>query len=166
MANGITAKQLYPATFTANEVITEGATVTLVSGVYTKIGEYVVKADELVGMGRGAYSALNDAIGRLFAEFKDNSGTPAQITDAKFRIMLESSQDMPVGDRPVYLDVDLTAIANGKTDPSQRFVLPFDGTLLSKDKKFVFLIKNNTSSAITLSKANSTVAMDVTRALI
>ncbi len=164
MANAINSSQLYPATFTANEVITEGATVTLVPGVYSKIGEYVVKADEIVGMGRGGYSALNDAIGRLFAVFKDNSNE--KIKDAKFRIMLESSQDMPIGSRPVYIDVDLSAIDNGAETPSERFVFPFDGTLLSKDKKFVFLIKNNSSGAITLSKANSVVALDVTRGLV
>lgn len=162
----INSNMLYPGTFTVDQVITEGATVSLAPGVFTKIGQYVVKADELVGIGRGQYDALNSAIGRLFAKFKDNASTPATITNATFRIMLESSQDIPIGSKPVYVDVDLTQLLLGETDPSQRFVLPFDGTMLSRDKKFVFMIKNNGSSAVTLVKANSTVEMDITRALI
>lgn len=162
----INTNNLYPGTFTENQVITEGATVTLTPGNYTKIGEYVVKADELVGPGRGGYNAQDTAIGRLFAQFYDNSGTPVAITDATFRVMLESSQDMPVGTRPVYLDVDCSQLTLGATDPSHRFTLPFENVMLSKDKKFVFLIKNNTSSAVTLAKANSKVAMDITRCLI
>jgi len=162
----ISANNIYPGTFTKDQVITEGATVTLNPGVYTKIGQYVVKADELVGLGRGGYDALNTAIGRLFAKFYDNSGTPVAITNATFRIMLESSQDMPIGAKPVFVDVDASQLVLGATNPAERFVFPFDGTLLSKDKKFVFEIKNNGSSAVTLSKANSTVEMDITRALI
>ncbi len=165
MAN-IDTRNLYPGTFTADQVITEGATVSLLPGVYNKIGEYVVKADELVGIGRGAYATLNEAIGRLFATFYDNGGTPAAITNATFRIMLESSQDIPIGSKPVYLDVDCSQLVQGANDPAQRFVLPFDGVLLSKDKKFVFMIKNNSANTVTLSKANSTVAMDITRCLI
>lgn len=157
---------LYPGTFTANEVITMGSTVSLVAGVYTKIGEYIVKADEMVGMGKGAFSAQNEAIGRLFASFYDNSGTPVAITAGKFRVMTMSSQDIPIGSRPVLIDVDLPALTTGATTPEQRYIFPFDGLLLSKDKKFVFFIKNTTSSAVTLSKANSTVLMDITRALI
>lgn len=165
MAN-ISATQFYPGTFTADQVITEGSTVTLLPGVYNKVGQYVVKADELVGIGRGSYSAQNDAIGRLFATFYDNSGTPVAITNATFRIMLMSSQDIPIGAKPVYLDVDCSQLTLGATNPEDRFVLPFDGVLLSKDKKFVFYIKNNGAASVTLSKANSTVAMDITRALI
>lgn len=162
----ISTNNIYPGTFTVDQVITEGSTVALLPGVYNKIGEYVVKADELVGIGRGAYDALNTAIGRLFAKFYDNSSTPVAITNATFRIMLESSQDIPIGQKPVYVDVDCSQLVLGATDPSQRFVLPFDGTMLSKDKKFVFMIKNNGSSSVTLSKANSTVEMDITRALL
>lgn len=166
MNGTINTNALYPGTFTADQVITEGATVTLLPGVYNKIGQYVVKADEMVGVGRGAYDALNTAIGRLYADFKDNGGTPAAITNATFRIMLMSSQDIPVGEKPVYLDVDCSQLTSGASNPAERFPLPFDNTLLTKDKKFVFYLKNNGSSSVTLSKANSTVAMDITRALI
>jgi hypothetical protein len=160
----VNSSALYPATFTREEVITKGATVALVAGQYTPIGEYVVKADELVGMGRGAMIAQNEAIGRLFAAFYDNTGTPVAITTGKFRIMLLSSQDIPIGNKPVYIDVDLAALTSGQSIPADRFVLPFDNTLLSQDKKFQFLLK--VPSAVTLSKANSNILLDVTRALV
>ena len=163
MAN-ISKDSLYPATFTQEEVISKGATVALVAGQYTPIGEYVVKADELVGIGRGALVAQNEAIGRFFAKFYDNTGTPVAITLGKLRIMLLSSQDMPIGSKPVYLDVDLAALTTGESIPTDRFALPFDNTMLSKDKKIQFLLKVPT--AVTLAKANSKVLLDVTRALV
>lgn len=164
---GIDRNSLYSATFTEEEVITKGDTngdITLVAGQYTPIGEYTVKADELVGIGRGALVAQNEAIGRLYAAFYDSETTPGAITDGKFRIMLLSSQDIPIGSKPVYLDVDLAALTTGATIPADRFVLPFDNTMLSKDKKFQFLIKVPTAKV--LDKDNCTVLLDVTRALL
>ena len=158
-----TAKVLYPGSFTEKEVCSEG-NVSLTPGVYTKIGEYKVQADELVGIGRGSYSAQNDAVGRIIANFKDSAGNA--ITSGKFRIMLVSSQDIPIGQKPVWIDVDLNQLTLGATNPTEKYVLPFDGTLLSRDKKFQFFIMNTTSSAVTLNAATSSVLMDITRALV
>ena len=154
---------LYPGSFTEKEVCSEG-NVSLTPGVYTKIGEYKVQADELVGIGRGSYSAQNDAVGRIIANFKDSAGNA--ITSGKFRIMLVSSQDIPIGSKPVWIDVDLNQLTLGATNPTEKYVLPFDGTLLSRDKKFQFFIMNTTSSAVTLNAATSSVLMDITRALV
>lgn len=162
---GVNASALYSATFTKEEVFS-AATVTLINNQYVPIGEYTVKADELVGIGRGALVAQNEAIGRMFAKFFDSTAIPVQVTAGKFRIMLLSSQDMPIGGKPVYIDVDLMALTTGETIPQDRFVLPFDNTMLSQDKKIQFLIKNTSGSNITLSKANSTVLLDMTRALL
>lgn len=159
----INQKQLYPATFTQDIVCSKGE-VALTPGVFTLIGEYVVKADELVGIGRGAYAALNEAIGRVYAKFVNAEGTA--IVKGKLRIMLVSSQDMPIGSKPVFLDVDLAQLTVGENTPSERYVLPFDGTLLSKDKKIQFFIMNNATEAITLDGEGSTVLIDMTRALV
>lgn len=156
------ATNLYPATFTAAEVCSKGD-VSLVQGVFTLIGEYTVKADECIGIGRGAYSSLDTAIGRLFAKFKDTSSN--DITAGKLRIMLVSSQDMPIGAKPVYLDVDLAQLTVGETTPSERYVLPFDGTMLTKDKKIQFLIYNP-NAAVTLDASACNVLIDMTRALV
>lgn len=154
---------LYPGSFTQKEVCSEGD-VALTPGVYTKIGEYKVQADELVGIGRGSYSAQNDAVGRIIANFKDSSGNA--ITSGKFRIMLVSSQDIPIGQKPVWIDVDLNQLTLGATNPAEKYVLPFDGTLLSRDKKFQFFIMNTTSSSVTLDASACSVLMDITRALV
>lgn len=160
----ISRSALYPATFTKTEVITKGATVSLVANQFTPIGEYTVKADELVGIGRGSMGTQSDAIGRFYAAFYDSEATPGKIDSGKFRIMLLSSQDMPIGERPVYLDVDLAALTTGASIPADRFVLPFDEVLLSEDRKIQFLIK--VPAAKTLSAANSTVMLDMVRALL
>lgn len=156
------ATNLYPATFTAAEVCSKGD-VSLTQGVFTLIGEYTVKADECVGIGRGSYSSLDTATGRLFAKFKDSNAK--DITAGKFRIMLVSSQDMPIGSKPVHLDVDLAQLTVGETTPSERYVLPFDGTMLTKDKKIQFLIKSSAAN-ITLDADSCNILMDMTRSLV
>lgn len=161
----IDARSYFPVTMTKEDIF-GAATVACPAAQYTLIGSYTVAADELVGIGRGGMVAQNEAIGRLFATFFDTTGTPVQLTQGKFRVQYSSSQNMPIGSKPVQLDVDLAAITTGSTAPSERYVLPFDNTLLAKDRVIQFYIYNGTSSSVTLSKANSTVMMDCTRALV
>ena len=159
----------YAGTFNEDIVCSEdtGSGVVLTPGMYVPIGKYVVKADERVGLGRGGYDSQNAAIGHLFAQFFDNTAsTPVQITNGKFRVLLESSQGIPIGGRPVWVDVDLNQIATGKDTPSERYAFPFEDVVLSEDRVFKFLIKNNGSTPVTLSKANSKVICDVTRVMI
>jgi len=152
---------VYPATFTAVDVI--AADVLLAVGQYTLIGEYKVSADELVGLGRGSNAAQSDAIGRLYADFVNTSA--ADIATGKFRVMVVSSQNIPAGPKPVAIDVDLAALRTGETIPADRYALPFDGTMLSEDKKFQFFIKNGGAAAVTLDLSASTVLMDMSRVL-
>jgi len=161
----INKSTLYPGSFTEEDVF-GSSTVACPAGQYTLIGEYVVKADEAVGVGRGGYASQDQAIGHIFATFYDNSGTPVQLTNGKFRIMFSSSQNIPIGSKPVYLDVDLAALTTGATIPSDRFPLPFENVVLTKDRKIQFFIYNATASSVTLAKANSTVYIDATRALL
>lgn len=161
----INKSTLYPGSFTEEDVF-DSASVACPAGQYTLIGEYIVKADEAVGIGRGGYASQNEAIGHLYASFKDNQSTPAQFLNGKFRIMYSSSQDIPIGSKPVFVDVDLSAIATGATIPSDRFALPFENVLLTKDRKIQFYIYNGTGSTVTLVKANSDIYIDATRALL
>ena len=164
MANNLGA--IYPSTWTENDVITKGATVTLVAGQYTPVGEYTVKADEMVGIGRGPYGTQNEAIGRIYALFKDSSASGGATFEGRFRIMLLSSQEIPIGAKPVFLHVDLAALRTGKNIPADRFVLPFELLMLQKDKKFQFLIKVDGSTNVTLSKDNSEVLIDTSRVIV
>lgn len=155
---------LYRSTLNTADII-NSSTVALVLGTYTKIGQVVVKADERIGMGYGSADMQDTANGRIYCDFKDNSGTPVAIS-GMFRIEMESSQDMPIGAQPIVIDVDINTINQGGTNRTQQIAFPFTNILLSKDKKFVFYIKNTAGSAQTLSQANSTCLVDITRQLV
>lgn len=155
---------LYRSTLNTADVI-GAATVTLVKDTYVKIGQTVVKADERIGMGFGGADAQDTANGRIFCDFKDNSGTPVAV-QGMFRIEMESSQDMPIGAQPIVIDVDINTINQGSSDRRAQIAFPFTNVLLSKDKKFVYYIKNTAASAQTLSQANSKCLIDITRQLV
>lgn len=152
----------YRGNLNAADVI-DTATVSLVANQYTKIGEVVVSADELIGMGFGAGGDQDNAAGRIYVALKDGETTPGAIS-GKFRIMMQSSQDMPIGAKPVVLDVDLDILASGATDRNGQIPFEFQDIFLSKDKKFVFYVKS--TAAATLTKANCTVNIDVTKQLV
>lgn len=159
MANG-----LYRGSLNQNDVI-DAATVTLVPGQYITIGEVVVAADERIGLGYSNYSGQDDADGRIYVNLMDNSGTAVPI-EGKFRIIMMSSQNIPIGDQPVVMDLDLTALSQGSTDRRAQIAFPFTNVLLTRDKKFVFQVLNTAASAQTLKKAASSVLMDCTRQLV
>jgi predicted RecA/RadA family phage recombinase len=138
-------------------------TVALIAGQYVKVGEVVVSADELIGPGFGAGSDQDNAAGRIYVDLKDGESTPGAI-NGKFRIMIQSSQDMPIGAKPVILDLDLAILASGATDRNGQIPFEFQDFFLSKDKKFVFYVKSTANA--TLTKANCTVNIDVTKQLV
>ena len=154
-------------TYRSNLIMTDimqEDTVSLIQGEWTKIGEVVVKADELIGMGYGGNSAQNMAEGRIFLDLKDNSSTPAVIK-GDFRIMLQSSQDIPIGTKPVWFEVNLDILRSGSSDRNGQIPFYFENLMLSKDKKFTFWVKCSESGK-TLSKANSTALIDITKQLV
>ena len=154
---------LYRSTLNKKDVI-GAATVTLVPGQYVDLGVLKVKADELVGMGYGDVTTQEAAQGRIKVDLKDNSGTPVAI-DGMFRIYMTSSQQIPVGEKPVVIDVDLAAVAAGSSRQEQ-VPFAFNNVLLSRDKEFHFQVMNTAASAQTVSLANSNVLIDITRQLI
>lgn len=158
------AGSLYRGTLNTDDVI-GAATVALVKGQYVDIGVLKVKADELVGMGYGNENTQDAAQGRIFIELKDNSGTPVAV-DGKFRILMTSSQQMPVGEKPVIIDVDLTALSQGSGDRTKQIPFTFNNVMLSRDKEFHFQVCNTAASAQTLVKANSKCLIDITRQLV
>lgn len=155
--------KFYRANMTREQVFSS-ATQLLTLNEFVKIGEYKVLADELVGMGYGAGSQQDNAAGRIYADFKDTTGTPVAVSGI-FRIMIMSSQNIPIGEKPVILDID-TAILRGSTNRTEQLPFEFQNFFLSKDKKFVFYLMNIAASAQTVSKANSTVYIDITKQLV
>ncbi len=140
-------------------------TVPLIKGEWKIIGEIVIPADQLVGLGYGGNGMQDAAPGRLYVKLMDTTGTPVAI-QGQFRIEIQSSNDMPLGGRPVLIDYDLATTALGAVNRTERLPMPFNNVMLSKDKKFVFKVKNTAASAQTLSRANSQVEIDVTKQLV
>ena len=155
---------LYRSTLNTADII-NAATVTLVKGQYVDIGVLKVSADEYVGMGYGDDNTQDSAQGRIYFDAKDNSGTPVAI-QGMFRIYMTSSQQLPISEKPVVIDIDLAALANGSNDRSGQIPFPFNNVMLSKDKEYHFQIMNTAASAQTLSLANSKALLDITRQLV
>lgn len=154
---------LYRSTLNASDII-GAATVTLVPGQYVDLGVLKVNADELVGMGYGDDNSQEAAQGRIYVDLMDNSGTPVAIK-GKFRIYMTSSQQIPVGEKPVVIDVDLAALRAG-TSRQEQVPFPFTKVMLSRDKEFHFQVMNTAAAAQTVSLANSDALIDITRQLI
>lgn len=145
--------------------IISAATVTLIKDEWKIIGQVVVPADQRIGLGYGGDATQDASPGRMYIDLKDNTGTPVNI-DGQFRIEIMSSNDMPLGGRPVLIDYDLATMRLGSTERSERLPMPFTDILLTKDKKFVFKVKNTFATAQTLSRANSKVEIDITKQLV
>ena len=157
-------KYFYRGNWGASDIIGAG-TVTLIKDEWKTIGEVIVKADQYIGLGYGGVDTQDSAMGRLYVDLKDNSNTPVAI-EGQFRIEIYSSNDMPLGGKPVLIDYDLATTALGATVRSERLPMMFNNIMLSEDKKFVFKVKNTASSAQTLSRANSKVEIDITKQLV
>lgn len=143
--------------------IISGTTVALVLNEWKTIGSVTVAADQLIGLGYGDAANQDSAAGRLFVKLQDS--TPAAIV-GQFRIEIQSSNDMPLGSRPVLIDYDLATTAIGATNRSERLPMPFTNIMLSKDKKFVFKVKNTAASVQTITRANCSVEIDITKQLV
>ena len=163
MAN-VNKNAWYRACWGASDLI-GATTVTLVVNEWKEIGSVTVPADQLIGLGYGSQAGQDDAVGRIFVDLVDNTGTPVDI-EGLFRIMITSSNDLPLGARPVLIEYDLATLRLGETDRAGRLPLPFTGIMLSKDKKFKFLVKNTASSAQTLELADSTAEVDITKQMV
>lgn len=139
--------------FTANELIS--GDVLCPAGIPTKIGQYIVRAGELVSIGYGMESGQESAQGRIYAIFKDAGG--AEVPGV-LRIMIESAQDYPL--QPV--DAWHTSALNSSaTDRTKQIPSPERPYAVSQDKKIcAYFIAEATA---TLKKADCKVLMDITR---
>ena len=159
---GINKNAFYRGNWGASDVI-GAATVVLIKNEWKEIGKVTVPADQLIGLGYGGVGTQDAAMGRLFVNL--NAAGPTAIT-GQFRIMITSSNDLPLGSRPVLIDYDLATTKLGSTSRSDRLPMPFTEIMLSKDKVFKFLVKNNAAAAQTLTLADSVVEIDITKQMV
>jgi hypothetical protein len=146
----------YRGTFTKAELIS-AATVGVVAGAAAVLGKYAVQAGEAIKLGFGNLSGQENAIGRLYMQFKDTTGTPVLLSGT-VRLSIWSPQDRPIAIIGEWRTEQLDTVA---TDRTKQIPMPEDIYKITEDKKVVLEFISDTTA--TLSKANSTIVMDITR---
>lgn len=145
----------FRSAFTASDLI-GSATVSLVAGAITRLGEYKVQAGELVTVGFASQDGQNNAVGRLFMELKDTTATPV-VLNGKVRMSVYSPQNRNL---VILGEWRTETLSHGKTDRSLMTPLPENNIWVSEDKRIVLEFISDTTA--TLSKTNSTILMDTT----
>lgn len=151
------AGEVYRSAFIATDLIS-AATVACTAGQYNKLGEYQVQAGELVGLGFGEQSGQENATGRLYMLLQN--ATPAAV-NGTVRLQAYTPQNRPL---EILAEFRTEAISQNATDRTKQMPLPFNNIFLSEDKK-IFL-EFNPDSTQTLTRANCTINMDITRSVV
>lgn len=150
-------KEVYRSSMTEDEMIGK-TSVAVLQGVPTKLGEYVVRAGELVSIGFGDQSGLHDATGRIYAKLANSAGTELR---GKLRFQIYSPQDRPL---QILAEYDTDIVNDNETDRTKQVPFPENQAWLSEDKKLVleFIAKADG----TVDKTKSRILFDTTQAVI
>jgi hypothetical protein len=133
------------------------ATVAVVAGQTTKLGERKIEAGELLTIGYGEQSGQQDAVGRLYVSLKDTNATPVQM-HGTVRFTVYTPQNRV---HTVLCEFRTeTLLYGGANDRALNVPLPENFNWISEDKKLVLEFTPDQSG--TLSKVNSDLLMDVT----
>lgn len=151
----------YRSAFTKNDLITN-ATVAIVLGQYNKLGEYKVQAGETISIGYGAFSGMDNAIGRVYGILKDSAATPVELK-GKLRLTIYSPQDRPM---KIMHEWRTEALNTSATDRTKQTPLSEGIEEITEDKKIVLEFLPDAIGNGTLSKTNSDLIMDVTQGVI
>jgi hypothetical protein len=130
------------------------ATVSTVAGTYVKLGEYKVLAGESIAIGYGSQDGQESAQGRVSMQFKD----AAALVPGTVRLSIMSAQDAPL---EILGEFRTESLDTGTTNRGLMIPLPEHPAIATQDKKIVLEIKAD--AAQTLTKANCTILMDITR---
>lgn len=134
----------------------------LVVGRWMEIGEYKVPAGLYYGIGFGFSSAQSDADGRFYADFKDSAGAGASLT-GRLRIAAYTPDDMPIA---IVGEFPTNKMSASATDMTKQLPFPLLGgpLMLGQDYKWKLFFQPDTVGNGTLSRANTVVSMDATKA--
>lgn len=146
---------VFRSALTQNDLI-GNATVALTQGVYTRLGARVIQAGELLSLGYGDQSGQNNAQGRIYAQLKDNSGTPV-VLNGVFRLSVYTPQNRPL---VILGEWRTDTLSAGAGDRTKQVPLPESIYQLSEDKQLV--LEFNCDTTATLAKANCSILMDTT----
>jgi hypothetical protein len=139
-----------------NKDIIKGASVACGAGVFTAIAEYTVKAQELIAMGYGKDAAQESAQGRIYMELCEAANTPVAGT---VRIAAYNSQRFHL----ITFDEFRTEALSTSTDRTKQIPYPESGFDVSEDN--IIMIEFMPDVAKTITKADSTVLIDITRTI-
>jgi hypothetical protein len=152
-------KEQYRSSLSEQELINT-ATVSVLANQPVKLGEYVVRAGEMIMLGYESKAGLDDAVGRFYANIKDNAGTPVEL-QGKLRLSVFSPQDRPI---QILAEFDTQIVNDNPTDRTKQTPFPANNIFLSEDKKLVLEFISRTTA--TVSKANSVILFDTTQAVV
>lgn len=146
----------YRGTFTKTDLINT-ATVAVTAGASVVLGKYPVQAGEAIKLGWGNLQGQENAQGRIFMKLMDDQVVPVELAGT-VRISLWSPQDRPIAIVSEWRTEQLNTVA---TDRTKQIPFPEDIYRTTEDKKIVLEFISDTTA--TLSRANSTIVMDVAR---
>lgn len=144
----------YSSSFTENEFLSSDVAVT--TNAYHRIGSYQVRAGERITLGHGQSNAFSDAIGRIFADIKDNASTPANL-DGKLRFVVNSPQDQH---KKTLVEFNTRKLRSDINDPTKQLPLAEFNTGVKEDSKLVIEFKPERDA--TVSATNTTMLIDMT----
>lgn len=159
-SNSVAIQEVFRSTLNQDDLISAG-TVVCTAAIPTRLGEYKVQAGQLIKMGFGDYASMTEAVGRIFADIKDNAATPLAVS-GKLRFSIYSPQDRPM---EILGEYDIDTINDNPTDRTKQQPLAGkDFPFISEDKKLVLELIAKTT--VTVSKANSRILFDTTEAVV
>lgn len=153
------AKDTFRSAFTKAELI--GAAVLCIAGQFVRLGQYSVQAGELISPGFASQSGQDSAQGRLYVDLKDNTTAPGVSMNGTLRLSIFSPQDRPL---EIINEWRTETLRTSVTDRTLQIPLPEFDAWISEDKKIVLEFKSDDGR--TISQANSTFIMDLTKATV
>lgn len=147
---------LFRSAFTQADIIKDSTAVP--AGNFVNIGEYKVSAGEEIILGFGQQSGQENAQGRLFGKLQNS--TPTEIKGV-LRLVVMTNQDIPLA---TLFEGRTEALNSSATDRTKQIPFPQMSVGAGQDKKIVLQFKADSASTISL--ANTTILMDITRNLV
>lgn len=125
---------------------------------WVELGYYEVVPGQELSPGYGQQADQQNAVGRIYAQFKDNQATPAEVK-GRLRLSVYSHQDQPMNNGIVF-ELRTEQLSTSATD--RRLQIPFPRWIgdISAFKRLKLEFKADATA--TIAKANSTMLMDVT----
>lgn len=146
---------IFSSAFTKNDLF-KADTVSLVKGEPIRVGERTVQAGEKISIGYGVQSGMDNAVGRIYADFKNSESTPGNV-EGLVRLSVWSPQNRLM---KILKEWRTEELRTSSTDRTKQIPLPEHEIEITEDKKLVLEIVADADA--TLSKANSTLVMSTT----